>query len=47
VVGAGEKRSHDDWWASLTDDERDAVRASANTGSQDDYSHLDGEEADD
>lgn len=40
-AGAGEPRSDDDWWESLTDDERDRIVASANNGSADDYSHLD------
>lgn len=37
----GEKDA--EWWDSLTDDEREATLASANTGSADDFSYLDDE----
>lgn len=37
----------DEWAAQFTDDEWDSIVASANTGSSDDYSHLDSEEGSD
>lgn len=41
-VEKGHRMGNDEWWASMDDDERDATRASAITGSGDDYSYLDG-----
>lgn len=29
-----------EWWEDMSDDERDAVVASANTGSSDDWSYM-------
>ena len=35
----------DEWWESMTDDERDATYASAINGNADDFSHLDEDDA--